>query len=201
MKKAMTLILTALFLFAFTGCLKSEQPEKTVTDFCEALKNYDVETMRLCFKENVGQEGESPAAVFEYDEKYDDTFRNIVSQITYEITSTEENEDKASVTVKFTYPDMSTTVADIMEEYIKKIFISSFFGTESDSSDSVEEAVESIMEKAKTTEGDKVNAEVKFECTKEKTGWLIDEMPDEMYDIATAKILKTLENVLEKLEA
>ena len=48
MKKVLAVFFTTAVLLALAGCSLGEKPDKVVTAYCEALKNFDSEAASAC---------------------------------------------------------------------------------------------------------------------------------------------------------
>lgn len=194
MKKTLAVILAVLMIFSLSACSAFSSPEKTIGTFCEAIKSFDEEKMNECV---AGSESDAAGIAGDYEE-YHDFFKDLASQLTYEITDSETQGDKAEVKVKFTYPDLTQAAVEASGEYMRKLLTELFSNPDFDPSVFGDEMLGLIIEKAENQEAGTAEAEVIFTLSKTDGKWLIETLPEEMDNIVSANITKTLDALAER---
>ena len=117
-KRIIALLIAVAVLFTFTACgkPKRESAQDVMTRALEAVKALDSVKMKEIF----GTEG--PAQSFDdLDAETQTMLKLCVKNLTYNIISSEENEDTATVKIEITNTDMVTVLTDATSQLVGKI--------------------------------------------------------------------------------
>ena len=198
MKKVLSLVLALLLALSLAGCAGSK-PETVVTAFCGAIQAFDLEKAAACM-ENGSADLEDP-----YDDaqaegslssaQIMDYLKECASEMTYGITESKTDGDRAEVSVSFTYVDAGPVMSAALGEYITQAFALAFSGADDAQ---MEELFGSIfMEKTESVETGTASADVTFNCVKVNGDWKIasftDEAEEAITEILTSRVAGTLE--------
>ncbi len=163
-------------------------PEKTVNQFCDAMKAFDLEKMHSL----VIEDGE---ALLDTSDNMAQTFMESLKEwagkLSYNITDTAINGDKADVTVKFKYTDATNLIKNTLAEYMTQAFAMVF---DNPSEDELQSLLGKVFQeqKGKITVGT-AEASVVFPCSKTADGWKIDRVSDETLSVLTGNMLKVFD--------
>lgn len=131
MKKVLAVLFTTAMLLVLAGCSLGEKPDKVVTTFCEALKNFDSEAASACVasgetgvEKELSQREEDNASA----EQMFDYMKQQADQMTYTVGEATVDGDQATVPVTFTYVDASSVVQEALTDYIGQAFALAFSG-------------------------------------------------------------------------
>lgn len=200
MKKVLAVLFTTAMLLALAGCGLGEKPDKVVTTFCEALKNFDSEAASACVAS--GETGvEEELSPGEEDnasaEQMFDYMKQQASQMTYTIGEATVDGDQATVPVTFTYVDASSVVQEALSDYIGQAFGLAFSGASEEDLENL--FVEIFSEKLSSVETGTATAEVNFPCEKVDGAWKISSLSDEDEDallqVVTCNIAGAMESI------
>ena len=201
MKKVLAVFFTTVMLLALAGCSIGEKPDKVVTTFCEALKNFDSEAASACMVpggdglelELSQTEQEDNASA----EQMLDYMKQQASQITYTIGETTVNGDHASVPVTFAYVDASLVVQETLSDYIGQAFALAFSGAGDEEMENL--FIRIFSEKLSSVETEMATEEVNFPCEKVDGAWKISSLSDEDEDtlvqVMTCNIAGAMESI------
>jgi len=183
------MVLVCAMALALCACsapaaIAKHDPKLTVTNYCEAMKDFDSAAMQACLTADAGSKDltddipEEAAFLVEQ-------VRVWAKDTTYKIIETQKNDGSATVTVYFTYKDASPVLTDTAKEFLKQAVISVFSGG------SVDYALlqQLFTEKAQSATLSTMNETVTFNLVKtEENGWKISSVPNSVYDIATCNV-------------
>lgn len=172
------LLLVALGTLFLTGCGK--KPDDTVEKYCNAMKDFDLETMASCMENSDDIEdmsfdtGDDTSAVLL------DYLKGEAKDIKHKILKSDVNGDKATVSVAFKYNDQSTILKTTMGNYIQQGIAQAFSGQEIDT----DELFKKCLDDAINAESKKKTAEmtVDFSCVMIDKDWKIAEVEEKAGD-------------------
>lgn len=120
-KPIIALLLTLVLVFiGLTGC-SAASPDKTVTDFLDAVKQGDFETAL----QYVETEADQPIISLDSPEE-EKLGKLIFSKLSYKIVSTSKDNDTASVQTEITSPDLLRIVTQAMGDLFALAFTNAF---------------------------------------------------------------------------
>ena len=121
MKKIAIFLLSLLMCFSLSAC--SSKPDSTITNFCNAMKNYDFDTMGEYLSDKIKETLENPYVDTEgTTEEMVNILKECASKMTYVVESSEVDGDTANVVVNFNYANLSPVMSDTLTEYMKQAF-------------------------------------------------------------------------------
>ena len=190
MKKLGVLLLSLLVCFSLSAC--GSKPDPTITNFCNAMKQYDFNAMKEYVVDGDKDSVEDP---FNNSEDITDETLNIlkecVSKMTYEIESSEVTDNTAKVTVKFNYVDLSPVITDAVSEYMQQAFMMALSGANEETMATLFE--NTFIEKYKSSETTMITDSVEFECENTDNGWKISKVPDDVVNILSSNMVDAFE--------
>ena len=183
-KKVFAVLLTAVMVFSFAGCKPMEPAETSVTNYLNAIKAQDQETIA----KYTGAEYDASAEEEVTDDFSQYMVDELLGNMAYEIISSEEAEETAAVTVAFTNVNMTVVMSEVFAEAFSLIF-----------ADMTEEELNTAMQGFFVTamenhQADVVTKEVTLELTKGETHWIVTPT-DEMMDAAIGGLAAALSNI------
>ncbi len=165
MKKRFIILLSVIFLFGASACGSKESPETAVTNYLNAFNTLDTETISLYSSEEYTGEllnDESGSAALS---------KEMLQNMSFEILSSEEKGDTATVTVSIT----NTDAAIVLSEYVSSAFGLIFSGLSEEEMDAkMTELLAAAFENNKEST---VTNEVTLSLSKENDQWKV--LPDE----------------------
>ena len=158
MKKLFVVLVTAMLCFSAVGCgAKGETAEEAVTAALTAMKNLDQETFSKYVDFEVPDSQEGAEEV-----------KAMLENLSFQITSSEETEDSATVQADITNIDMSA----VMQTYIGKAFALAFSGDGTELTE--EDASKMLMESIAENKENLVTTPVTIQLKKVEGNWKID---------------------------
>lgn len=195
MKKWKTIAASALTLALLVGC-SGKTPESTVEAFFTAGQKLDTEAIAATALSSVRPLSaksvelpldESNVYLLEY-------FQTSAKKMSYEVTDTAVEDDRALVTVDVKYVDGSPLIKATINSMLTKMSPSEFSGTETTEdvnqifADSIREQMENVSETyAETT--------LKIDLVKEGNKWYITEIGNEMMDAVMSGFMLLSDNL------
>lgn len=186
MKKMLSILLAILFVISFGCSAKKSTPKNVVTYFSNALKAFDIETMKKHTVSWEDMDGE-----ISQDLTTDKTWNQLTEwakSIEYQIIDATEEGDTAKVTVKYKHIDASDIAKEVMQEYFLTALASAF----SDTSETVSgnEYWDLLFKKAKSSTLGTTETTVIYDCIKADGVWKIKEIPKEAAHVLTGNAFK-----------
>lgn len=119
-KKFLAFLTTLVMVFAFAGCSGGESPETAVSNYLKAFQTMDLETIEkyTADAENTTDATEDAISDLETDEMG----AAFVENLTFEILSSTQEEDTATVKVSITNVDMTNAMGKAISEMIPLAF-------------------------------------------------------------------------------
>jgi len=114
MKRLMTVGLILLMVFSLSGCGGKESAENVVSVTLDALKALDFE--------KASEYMDDSGVIEDTDDEQEAMIKPIFENLSYKIISSEEKDDKATVTVEITNVDIGKIFAEYMQEALGLVF-------------------------------------------------------------------------------
>ena len=176
-----------------------QEPQKAVDAYLKAIQQMDINTM-----ENLLQSQDVSAldTVELRSDMYTEFFKNMNSQMTYEITKNAYHfqEGTAEVTAKIQYVDGTNIFMETISEFLRQI-VSSAFSGESLSEEETQQKLASILtETAKTVEGEKTKTIITYPVVKTDSGWKISALDTETVKFMSANFSGVEDEINASLE-
>lgn len=193
MKKLGILLMSLLVCFSLSAC--GSKPDPTVTNFCDAMKQYDFNTMKEYVVDGDKNSIEDPFSSSEgMTEQTLNILKECVSKMSYEIESSEVTDKTAKVTVKFNYVDLSPVITDAVSEYMQQAFMMALSGANEETMETLFDNI--FNEKYKASETTMITGSVEFECENTDNGWKISKIPDDVVNILSSNMVKAFEGFI-----
>lgn len=193
MKKLGILLVSLAACISLSAC--SSKTDPVVTNFCNAMQQYNFEAMEECLADS---EGESLEELFDdpegNGEKMLAILKECAAKMTYEIESSEVTDNTAKVSVKFNYVDLSSVVRTAFTEYMQQAFVLAFSGADDSALDTLFDDI--FSEKYNSAEITMTDASVEFECENTEDGWKITNVSTDVANVLTSNMFEGLADVL-----
>lgn len=182
MKKTIAAFLAVVMVVFIMGCAPADKPESVVTNFCGALKNFDMETASSCFlsgdahitnpytEENAESQEFFTEQVIEY-------LTDCAKKMTYTFGEVTTEDDKAVVPVTFTYVDASPVLSATLGEYITQAFAPALGGADDSALEDLFGTI--FMEKTESVETGTATVTVQFVCVKQGNTWKMESLSND----------------------
>lgn len=185
--------MSLLVCFSLSAC--GSKPDPTVTNFCDAMKQYDFNTMKKYVVDGDKNSIEDPFSSSEgMTEQTLNILKECVSKMSYEIESSEVTDKTAKVTVKFNYVDLSPVITDAVSEYMQQAFMMALSGANEETMETLFDNI--FNEKYKASETTMITDSVEFECENTDNGWKISKVPDDVVNILSSNMVKAFEGFI-----
>ena len=186
------IIITIIILIG--GCSPQVNPETTVREFIEAVKDLNLDEIALKInpkdkgiKEQLSNIGENEEE--EFQKYFLEYMRLNAKKITYEIETIEIKDESAIASVKFKYINGGPLLKETISEYIPEAFSQIFTGKEMTDEENTEMFIGIMEEKKGTIEESFIEKTVEIQCIKIDDQWYIDNPSYELLDVAMSNIL------------
>ena len=120
LKKFLAFLTTLAMVFAFVGCSGGESPETAVTNYLTAFQSLDLETIDKYTNDTSETTDTADDAISDLEN--DETGKAFVENLTFEILSSTEEDDTATVKVSITNVDMANAMSQAISEMIPLAF-------------------------------------------------------------------------------
>lgn len=189
MKRIISIVLISMLLVGLVGCGSSAKPEDAVVKYFDAAKELDLEAMAATIVPSNQIATEETTALLddddsEYTKFFFDYLSDNASKMSYEIVSSEVNDDMATVNVKCSYIDGGVVLKATIGEVFSQLFGLAFSGVEMTEEETdaffagvMQEQIELLGETRK-------EVSINVECVKEDDVWYIAQVNDQMLDVA-----------------
>lgn len=202
-KRISFLVIILAMLLIVSGCAAKDKPEATVSEFIDAMKKFDLEAMASKINSEDKETKEEFADLFEDEEGKDDEFmeffldymKSNAKKITYEIKEVEIDEDTATVPVDFKYVNGLPLFRAAFSEYMKQVVPLAFSGQELSDEEMSEMFLEILEEQKETVEEKYTEKTIEFKCVKLEDGWYIDDLDDDLFDVAMSNFMTFAEDI------
>ena len=191
MKKILS-IFFAILLIVSLGCsAKKSTPKNVVTDFSNALKAFDIETMQKHIVSWEDMEGEISQDLTT--DKIWNQLAEWAKSIEYQIIDVTEEGNTAKVTVKYKHIDSSDIAQEVMQEYFLTALASAFSDTSETKSEN--EYWDLFFKKAKSSTLGTTETTVIYDCVKADGVWKIKELPTGTAHVLTGNAFKLIADI------
>lgn len=193
-------------LIAITGCSGGDKPDKTVSEFIEGMKKFDLELMASKINPedrkdvdemtNLSEEGDLMEKYFL------DYIKSNAKKINYKINDSKIDGDKAVVSVDFKYVDGGPLFRATFAEYMKEMFALAFtdMNREITQEEYNEAFVSAMEEQSKVIEESFTEKTLEINCIKVDDKWYINEPSDEILDVAMSNLISVGEELNESFD-
>lgn len=180
LKKLLSIILAVGMISSLSGCSSMESAETSATNYLNAVKTQDLETISKYRGEEVTAE-ESTDDFTQY------MVDSLLENMTFEIVSSEENDDTATVTASISNVNMTVVISEMLANSISLLF-----------SDASEEDLNTAMQGFFITSFEKhiedlVTKEVAIDMTKGEGYWIVNPS-DELMDAICGGMYTAIDN-------
>lgn len=168
------------------GILQKKSPEPIVTAFCEAMHDFDMETMQSFLLHSNTQNlpgGDDPSPIEKSLLEY---IAENAEEIEYEIEDCDYDGDEGTVTVHFTYVDSTPVITAAISEYMPQALMLTLGGADESLLETTFANI--LTQKAEEIRTVSAEATVDFSCTRTDDGWKIAELTDEALNVLTSNI-------------
>lgn len=187
-KKCLAFLTLFVMVFTFVGCSGEESPETAVTNYLNACKNFDEETISK-YTANT-EENATESTNTATNDLGEEAAKMLMEGLTYEILSSEENGDTATVKVSITNINMSIVMSDAITQLLPLAF--SNLSEEEMETQTSAVFISAIENNKETT----ITKEVELSLTKGENTWLITPS-EELGDALTGGLLTFANNLNE----
>ena len=195
MRKLVSVFMIIALFITIPGCNNLAKPESTVSDFMEAAKNFDFDTMKtkinptnLSNDENIN-ELTTEDDEDQFEKYFMDYLKANAKKISYKIKDTKINDDTAVVTVDFKYVNGGPIIKATIAEYFAKGLSLVFSGIELTEEETSQIIISEMKEQMTVINESFTEKTVDIKCTKVDNQWYIDELSDELLDVVMSNFI------------
>jgi len=177
-----------VMLFSLVGCGPAK-PEDTVEKYLTAAQKFDVEAMATNIAPSNTEDIDETTDITKEQEQDDytkyflDYLKTNAGKMTYKITGSEVNGDKAVVTVDCKYVDGGSLLKATIGEAFSKMLGLAFTDIEMTDEETSQMFVSIMKEQSKKIGETFSETTVKVDCVKMEGQWYIAEINDELHDV------------------
>ncbi len=184
MKKLLSIVLVMFMVFVLVGCGPAK-PEDTVSDFFKAVKVFDTKAIAVTLSDGKPEDIVDGNVFKEEDENsaFTDMIKNNMKKLTYKITDTKIDGDKAVVSVSCKYVDAGPLLKATFEEYITKVFETAFSGVEMTQTEVDKLLGDIMLEQRKKIPETFKEKDIKIDLIKKDDKWVINKVNDDLLDV------------------
>jgi hypothetical protein len=184
MRKWRTIAVSMLSLALLAGC-SGAKPESTVEEFFTAGQQLDTEAMAATIlSTNEEEVTETEELLLDDSNEYlVEYFKTNAEKMTYEVTGSEVDGDKAVVTINAKYVDGAPLIKATISSAFMKMLPLAFSGTEMTEEETNQMFADTMKEQAEIVSETFKEATLKIDLVKEDNEWYITEITDEMMDV------------------
>lgn len=203
MRKWRTIAVSMLSLALLAGC-SGAKPESTVEEFFTAGQQLDTEAMAAAVL-STNEEVTDPEELLTDDsnEYLLEYFKTNAEKMTYEVTGSEIDGDKAIVTMNAKYVDGAPLIKATISSAFMKMLPLAFSGTEMTEEETNQMFADTMKEQSEIVSETFKEATLKIDLVKEDNEWYITEITDEMMDVVMSGFMSLsteLEGAFEETE-
>lgn len=204
MRNWRTIAVSMLSLALLAGC-SGAKPESTVDEFFTAGQKLDTEAMAAAVLSTNEEEVTDPEELLTDDsnEYLLEYFKTNAEKMTYEVTESEVDGDKAVVTVNAKYVDGAPLIQATISSAFMKMLPLAFSGTEMTEEQTNQVFADTMKEQEEIVSETFKEATLKIDLVKEDNEWYITEITDEMMDVVMSGFMSLsteLEGAFEETE-
>lgn len=198
-KKIFAIALSLMLVLCFVGCGESSGPDTVVKTFCDSLQAFDLTAARDCLQDPSEQEdnlvSEEELAESLGSAEFLDYLKESVAKMTYEIGETTEDGDNGTVTVTFTYSDVSPVLDAAMDDFLVEGLELALNGAEDSELEDL--LYDIFMEKTESEEITTTTCDITFDCVKVDDAWKIGSFSEEtenaVLDVLTSNMVTAID--------
>lgn len=204
MRKWRTIAVSMLSLALLAGC-SGAKPESTVEAFFTAGQQLDAEAMAATIlSTNEEEVTETEELLLDDSNEYlVEYFKTNAEKMTYEVTGSEVDGDKAVVTINAKYVDGAPLIQATISSAFMKMLPLAFSGVEMTEEETNQMFADTMKEQAEIVSETFKEATLKIDLIKEGNEWYITEITDEMMDVVMSGFMSLsteLEGAFEETE-
>jgi hypothetical protein len=204
MRKWRTIAVSMLSLALLAGC-SGAKPESTVEAFFTAGQQLDAEAMAATIlSTNEEEVTETEELLLDDSNEYlVEYFKTNAEKMTYEVTGSEVDGDKAVVTINAKYIDGAPLIKATISSAFMKMLPLAFSGTEMTEEETNQMFADTMKEQAEIVSETFKEATLKIDLVKQDNEWYITEITDEMMDVVMSGFMSLsteLEGAFEETE-
>ncbi|WP_320164944.1 hypothetical protein [uncultured Trichococcus sp.] len=204
MIKWRTIAVSMLSLALLAGC-SGAKPESTVEEFFTAGQQLDAEAMAATIlSTNEEEVKETEELLLDDSNEYlVEYFKTNAEKMTYEVTGSEIDGDKAVVTMNAKYVDGAPLIKATISSAFMKMLPLAFSGTEMTEEETNQMFADTMKEQAEIVSETFKEATLKIDLVKQDNEWYITEITDEMMDVVMSGFMSLsteLEGAFEETE-
>jgi len=200
MKKLLVIFVLSIILFSLAGC-GTVGPEDTIDKFFTAAQKLDLISMAENTAPSNTEDRDEILTVFEGEEQevfpksVEDYLKTNARKMTYEITGSEVNGDKAVVTVDCKYVDGGRILKATIGELFAKLFGQAFSGVEMTDEENDQMFLNVMEDQIKTLGETFIEVTLNIDLVKMKGTWYIAESSDELLDVAASGFISVIKEI------
>ncbi|MBP1920375.1 DUF4878 domain-containing protein [Youngiibacter multivorans] len=200
MKKVISALVMPFLALSLFAC-SIPSPKDTVAGFFDSSKKADYKTMVAYVDPTNVDEMQNVEVIYSdsdddiFVEFYQEYLKAKLPKMTYEITNSEINGDKASVAINAKYIDGGMVLKAAMGDVITKAMGMAFSGQNPTDEEMNKLFLDTINEKANTLADTYKEVTLKIDCVKKDGKWYISEVNDSMVDIVCLGFLSAVEDI------
>lgn len=204
MRKWKTIAVSMLSLALLAGC-SGAKPESTVEAFFTAGQQLDAEAMAATIlSTNEEEVTETEGLLLDDSNEYlVEYFKTNAEKMTYEVTGSEVDGDKAVVTINAKYVDGAPLIKATISSAFMKMLPLAFSGTEMTEEETNQMFADTMKEQAEIVSETFKESTLKIDLVKQDNEWYITEITDEMMDVVMSGFMSLsteLEGAFEETE-
>ncbi|SHF21096.1 hypothetical protein [Alkalibacter saccharofermentans] len=201
MKKNVILLLIVVVVILITGCSNAPKPETTVEGFLEASKELDIVKMAEFVEKSEIEDQEIFDEFEEIEEgsleaSFMDYLKENASKMTYDISGSTVEDDKATVDVDVKYVDGGSVMKATIVEVFTKVFAGAFAGVEYSEEETNQIFISELNNQREKITETFVEKSIRIDCVLIDDKWYITNLDTEILDV----ILSNFVSVSEELD-
>ena len=191
MKKSLIILVLSIILLSLAGC-GTVGPEDTVDKYFTATQKLDLISMAENIAPSNNEDRDKTTTLFEGEEQEEfqkyalDYLKTNARKMTYTITGSEVDGDKAVVTVDCKYVDSGRILKATIGEMFAKLFGQAFSGVEMTDEETEQMFLNVMEEQIKTFDETFAEVTLNIDLVKMKDTWYITEASDELLDVVAS---------------
>ena len=184
MRKWRTIAVSMLSLALLAGCIGAK-PKSTVEEFFTAGQQLNTEAMAAAVLSTNEEEVTDPEELLtdESNEYLLEYLKTNAEKMTYEVTGSEVDGDKAVVTMNAKYVDGAPLIKATISSAFMKMLPLAFSGKEMTEEETNQMFADTMKEQAEIVSETFKEETLKIDLVKEDNEWYITEITDEMMDV------------------
>lgn len=183
-----------------TTTTKKLAADDTVTEFMEATKKYDIETMISKINPENRDNMDEISKLYEQGKKEEnryllDYLKGNAEKITYEINDTVVDNGYALVNIDVNYVDGAPLFKAVIAEYMKSALSSAFTGNKLNQEQSIKLIIDSMKKQRELVEEPMISKNMDIKCINIDNKWYITEVTDDLSNVVTSNLLSSVKKL------